>query len=236
MQRTAAGGAPGSSHGRMIRVLAVSDIRLYREGLAGMIRRTEGIEVVGTAARIGEVEEVLELSAPDVILLDMGVPHALAAVRRIREMGSTTKVLALGVSENRRTVMACAEAGVSGYVCRESSLADLIAAVEGAVQGELHCSPRISAALLRRVTKLTARLGPDVGFHLTPREAEIAELLDEGLTNQEIGSLLSITVSTVKVHVHNILSKIGAHHRGEAAVRLRRLGLIRPGRSHSHRA
>jgi two-component system nitrate/nitrite response regulator NarL len=207
----------------VIRVVILGEIRLYREGLAELLGRREGIEVAGTAASgVEDMDHVYAL-APDVALLDMAMLDSAATVRALVETVPDTKIIALAVPETESHVVACAEAGVAGYVSREGSVEDLIAALESAGRGEALCSPRIAAGLLRRVAALAllGQSGPSLQ-RLTQREVEIVELIDEGLTNKEIARRLVIELSTVKNHVHNILEKLNVSHRGEAAARLRR--------------
>jgi DNA-binding NarL/FixJ family response regulator len=107
---------------------------------------------------------------------------------------------------------------------------DLVAVVQSAEAGELRCSGRLAAILLQRVTALAARGVSEEPVHLTSREIEIAELIEQGLTNKEIAHQLTIQLSTAKNHVHRILDKLETHTRGEAVARLRRLGFFRPKR------
>ena len=212
-----------SGHTAMTCVLIASDIRLYREGLVEALGSTDGIEVVG--AVIDGRETLRELSRPEteVVLIHMAIPDSLATVRAIAQTHPQVNVVALGVPEIEREVIACAEAGISGYVPRDGSVAQLIAAVKNAVQGELTCSPRIARDLLRHVALLAAeRLDRDQGpWRLTPREMEIAKLVERGLSNKEIARELCIEISTVKNHVHSILERLNVQRRGEAAARLR---------------
>jgi DNA-binding NarL/FixJ family response regulator len=210
----------------MVNVLIVSDIRLYRDGLAEMLSRDGRLRLAGTAESISTALCQVATRDVGVVLLDMGMPESLTAVRAFAASGRPVKVVALGISETRGDVVSCAEAGVRGYVCRESSLEDLVTAVRCTMDGELHCPPRIAAALMDSVARLSARATMDDGVQLTDRELEIAELLDQGLGNREIAHRLHITVATVKVHVHHILEKLGTGRRGEAAAKLRRVGLL----------
>ncbi|MFQ5757298.1 MAG: LuxR C-terminal-related transcriptional regulator [Acidiferrobacterales bacterium] len=212
-----------------IRVLIVGDIRLYREGLERVLRKVERIVVVGTTSGREEAGERVQALNPDVILLDMAMSEAHTAVREITHIAPDVKVVALTVPEIDREVIACAEAGVAGYVTREGSVNDVIQSIEAAAKGELHCSGRIAASLLRRVTTLAAE-GHAAGpvECLTGRESHILELVEQGLSNKEIARALCIEVATVKNHVHNILEKLGVHRRGEAAAMTRRLRTHHP--------
>lgn len=210
----------------MTRVFVVSNIRLYREGLSEMLARDGRLEVVGSACEApGDSRTIVEAAA-DVVLLDMGIPDALDAIRGLARGPARSKVVAIGVSNRSQRVLACAEAGVANYVCRESTLEELVQAVKGAVRGEFDCPPKIAAALAGRVARLAERRAVDDELYLTPRQLEVARLLDRGMTNQEIGDRLHIEVSTVKIHVHNIMDKLGVHHRGQAVAKLHRAGLL----------
>jgi two-component system, NarL family, nitrate/nitrite response regulator NarL len=201
------------------RVFVVASVRLYREGLAAMLPRRDGITLVGTAESWAACADELRALKPDVVLIDMAVADGSNAIREIVTGTDGVKVVALAVPESERDVIAYAEAGVSGYVTREESLDDLVAAVESAARGQVTCSPRVAAALLRRVTALSNPSPGGSASRLTRREAEIAALLDEGLSNKEIAQRLCIELATVKNHVHSILEKLDVHSRFEVAQR-----------------
>jgi DNA-binding NarL/FixJ family response regulator len=119
--------------------------------------------------------------------------------------------------------MACASAGVSGFVTPGGTINDVVAAVHSAVRGELVCSPRTAAMLLHRVSLLNARPPADTDKSaLTQREQDIVLLLNDGLSNKQIARSLNIRNATVKNHVHSILSKLRISRRGEVAAQLRR--------------
>ncbi|HEX7241600.1 MAG TPA: response regulator transcription factor, partial [Longimicrobiaceae bacterium] len=126
------------------------------------------------------------------------------------------------IVETEDVVLACAEAGVSGYVSRGASLDDLVGALRSVARGELVCSPHIAGSLFRRVAALSERREASPAAVLTPREREILGLIDQGLSNKEISRRLRIELSTVKNHVHNLLEKLQVSRRGAAAACLRR--------------
>ena len=204
-----------------IRVVIVAHIRLYREGLAGALERSGRVKVVGTVAEgASAVSAVWELQ-PDMALVDMGIPSRAELVRGILEATPAVKVVGLAVPEAEKEVVACAETGVAGLVTRESTLEELIAAIESAARGELLCSPRTAGVLLRRVAALSASSRREAAApSLTSREREIAELVARGLSNKEIAGELRIQVATVKNHVHRILEKLDARRRSEIAARV----------------
>jgi two-component system, NarL family, nitrate/nitrite response regulator NarL len=206
----------------MIRILIVAEIRLYREGLAEMLRDEPGLAVVGTAAGADEAVRLLRGEVPDIVLLDMAIPDNAWLVRALVAAVPGTRVVALAVPEIEREVLACAEAGVAGYVTRDASIEDVVAAVESAARGEVLASPRMVATLFERVATLALERSPQsIESRLTARELEILDLIDRGLSNKEIARFLTIELSTVKNHVHNILDKLNVSRRSEAAARRR---------------
>jgi two-component system nitrate/nitrite response regulator NarL len=205
----------------MIRVYVVGAVRLYRQGLAAILPRHDGIEVVGTAASWAACAAQAPAARPDVVLLDMALADGSKAIEEIVHATEGIKVIALAVSESERDVIAYAEAGVSGFVARDESIDDLVAAIESAARGHVTCSPRIAGALLRHVTALSNPLPVTAETRLTRREREIAALLDEGLSNKEIARRLCIELATVKNHVHNILEKLEVRSRFEVGSRSR---------------
>lgn len=204
--------------------LIISDIRLYQEGLSYALKSREYPRVVGTAATREEALAQIRENLPDIVLLDMAMPASLETVRAILAVAPDARIVAFTVSDGDQDVLACAEAGVIGYVPRSGSMEDLLAVVRSAVRGELLCSPRIAASLFRRLARSTREQSPETSStvtRLTSREGEIVRLLDQGLSNKEIAQQLRIEVATVKNHVHNVLEKLQVSSRGEAAARLR---------------
>ena len=205
-----------------IRVLVVAAVRLYREGIASNLARRDGIIVLGVAARSEEALHLIASTTPDVLILDMGLSDSLELARSLSREAPHIKVIAFAVEDLDYEILACAEAGVAGYVPCEASLSDLVAAIENVTRGELQCSPRVAASLFRRVGSLASRVR-DVssGHGLTRREREVLALVDEGLSNKEIAVRLHIEVSTVKNHVHKLLEKAHATSRTQAVAQLR---------------
>jgi len=199
----------------MIRVVVVTGIRLYRDGLVRHLQDQPQFEVVGAAADTSDGVRWVEATRPDIVLMDLTLPDCHDGVRTIAQVSPRTRVVALALPEEQE-VVACAEAGVAGFVPREASLAELVAAVQGAARDEAVVPPRAAAALLRRIALLAAAsTGLAGGPELTRREAEIAMLIDDGKSNKEIAVGLGIEVATVKNHVHHILEKLKLHRRGE---------------------
>ena len=196
-------------------------MRLYREGLAESLADASSLDVVDRSTGAESVVLAIRLR-PDIVLLDLSMDGWSGAVRAIVAGASKTRVVVLGVAEVESEVIGCAEAGVSGYVTREASLQELVEVVESVARGEMLCTPRIAALLLRRVAEAAAPRSSAQG-RLTPRETEIVDLIEQGLSNKQIARRLSIELATVKNHVHNILEKLEVGRRGEAVARVRAL-------------
>ncbi len=195
---------------RRPRVALVVESRPYRDALARTLPRY-GLTVVDRS------------EDPDVLLVDV----ALGGVGSLRDAAATAqgvRVLAVGVRDIDREVLSCIEAGAIGYVVLDASLDDLAEAAHRAVRDEPLASPHVIATLMRRVAALSEGGAQASVGGLTSRELEVAELIEQGLSNKEIAAHLSIAVTTVKNHVHSILEKLNVHRRGEAASLVRNSG------------
>jgi two-component system, NarL family, nitrate/nitrite response regulator NarL len=204
------------------RVFIISEIRLYREGLARLLRRDQRLDVVGASS---DVPDALALLAglgepPEAVLLDVPAPAGLEGLRQLGAAVPTARIVVLNVSDaDAQGVIAWAEAGVGGLLARDVDVDDLAQAVQTTASGGTVCSPRLAALLLRRLAR-SAEERP-VSSPLTSREREIAALLEQGMSNKEIAARLEIGLPTVKNHFHSILTKLKASRRGQAAAMLR---------------
>jgi DNA-binding NarL/FixJ family response regulator len=204
----------------------LSDIRLLREGLVLALSQEPSVLVVGSSDLSSSPTVIGELR-PDIILLDAAKLGNLQLSLSLRQVLPSSKIVAFAVADVDDDIIACAEAGVSGYVSRTGSIEEIVSAVHGAVRGELHCTPQTSALLFSRMALQPAKRGPVAGLEvLTQREREIVALLEQGLSNKEIARSLRIGYATVKNHVHSILGKLQVRRRGEAAARIRRAGMV----------
>ena len=210
----------------MTRVFVLARVRLYREGLADLLAHT-GIEVAGAGVDLDTCRAALSATQPDIVLLDVAGEDDVAAIRRLVTAQPGAAVVAFGLSGSSNGVLACAEAGARGYVTRDQSGQELIEVLESVVRDEALCSPEIEGALMKRVAALATSAPDDEDVHLTRREFEIASLVEKGLSNKEIAQRLVIEVATVKSHVHNILEKLKATRRADAAAWMRVHGEFR---------
>lgn len=198
------------------RVVVVDDGRLNRECLVAQLR-AHGFDACD-AWDLPSLFAALDAGAPEVMLLNGGTADATTLLSVGLDIGAPTKVVVFGLSAEREPdLVAAAEAGVAGLHLRSESFEHLLALIDNAGSGQAQCSPEVSAILMRRVYSAAAQVNPDsTTDSLTARENEILELLDHGLTNQQIASRLSVTLHTVKNHVHSLLTKLGVGSRAEA--------------------
>lgn len=207
---------------RRVRVAVLADVRLYRDGLALVLSQHDCISVVAQDRNDEEGVRALALLSPDVVLMDAAVVSTTTLVAQLIETLPQTRVVAYAVGADDYDAVRCAEAGVAGYVPRDGTTEELVTTVLGAVRGEFHCSPKVAALMLARLSALAREKKFEHRVPLTRRELEIGALLEHGLSNKEIAARLGIGQSTVKNHVHNLLEKLHARGRGQAAAQLRR--------------
>jgi DNA-binding NarL/FixJ family response regulator len=195
--------------------------------IASALEDEPDIRVVGRVTNVDDALKLVQEIDVDVALVSTRLPDqgALKLTNAITGLAPDTKVLALGLTEEKKRVLRYVEAGATGYILKDDSLDDMIENVRAAVDDKVFVSPKIAAAMMERLSDL-AQMFSDVensvtdDAGLTPREIEVLELIGEGLTNQEISQQLVIEVGTVKNHVHSILDKLNVGSRGEAAAYL----------------
>lgn len=204
-----------------VSVLLITQIRLYADGIAMALDELAEIGRVTVEPRCDAALARLARERTDVVVLDLAGIDDVEEARALARAAPPARVVALAVREHDQDIVAWAEHGAVGIVTREATFDDLLRAIVAAARDECALSPRVGAALLRRLTVLAAerrRQAPSPD--LTLREREIVDLLVEGLSNKEIAARLLLGVSTVKNHVHNVLHKLDARTRSEAVALL----------------
>jgi len=194
---------------------------MFRECLIAVLAKDAKFEVSEVNLRYSDFHEDLDQVPPDVILVDAGLPGktAVELIRRIRQANGPTKILAVVSSAAQGMAIDCIAAGAHGCVLEESSLADLRAGINAVQQGETFCSQDMIQTVLSQFARLAqeSHLRKKVkSLDLTPRELEILELISRHMGNKQIAKLLSVSLYTVKNHVHNILEKLELESRYEA--------------------
>jgi DNA-binding NarL/FixJ family response regulator len=209
---------PVNSAREPITILIAVAVRLYRDGLAATLNAQQHLSIKGTAGTALEAQAAVRDLQPDVVIVDVSLEDVLGLLRAMRAESSKIRILAFAVREEITTILDYAEAGADGFVTANGSVADLVEAIERTTAGELLCSPRIAAQLLRRAAHQPGRPAQNVAGHsLTGREQQVFSLLKQGWSNKEIASTLTIAEATVKNHVHHVLEKLQVTNRGRAA-------------------
>jgi NarL family two-component system response regulator LiaR len=196
-----------------IRVMIVDDHSMVRTGLATFIQVKPDLEMVGEARDGQHALLLCEQTRPDVILMDLMMPvmDGVAATRAIRERWPQIQIIALTSFQEKELVQDALRAGAISYLLKDVSMNELAAAIREAYAGRPTLAPEAAQALIQ-----ATRQGPEPGHDLTPREREVLALMVDGLNNPQIGERLNISVTTVRSHVSNILSKLGVSNRAEA--------------------
>ena len=199
-----------------IRVLVADDHPVVRQGLRTFLALQEDLEVV---AEVGDGEEAVEKVGellPDVVVMDLVMPKldGIEAIRRIRDLSPTTRVLVLTSFLDDAKVFPAVRAGAAGYLLKDVEPADLAAAIRTVMRGEGLLHPAIAA----RVMEALSRPERSPAERLTERELDVLRLLARGLSNKAIALELHVSEKTVKTHVSNILAKLHLADRTQAAL------------------
>jgi NarL family two-component system response regulator LiaR len=209
----------------LIRILVVDDHVVVREGLCALIEEWPGVEVAGQAGDGREAVRLARELAPDVILMDLVMPHkdGVEAIREIKEQDPDARILVLtSFSEDRRAFEAV-KAGALGYLLKDSSSDEVIQAIRDVYQGELSLQPGLALRVIRELGRPTSL--PPAEEPLTDREVEVLRLVAQGLSNRDIGERLGISERTVRSHVSSFLVKLHLANRTQAALYALREGL-----------
>jgi DNA-binding NarL/FixJ family response regulator len=208
-----------------IRIMIVDDHPVTREGLHAALDVEDGVEVVGEAAS-GEqaIEDAGDLK-PDVVFMDVRMPGmgGIEAARAIRQASPDTKVILVTVDESRASISEAIQAGVSGYLLKDTSADELVNAARLAVEGKAVIHPQLTRAFIEEVQ--TAEKKGDAAA-LSRREKEILQKVAYGATTKEVAHDLGISPHTVKTHLERIFEKLGANDRAQAVAIAIRTGIV----------
>ncbi len=203
-------------------LVIVTPVRLLAEGLAACLSHRVDINLLRTVCDVGGLRATLASSAADVALLDVTQGVDLDEVRLTACEHPTVALVAFGLQEQRQDVIRCGRAGFKGYVSRDASVDALCDALLDVMAGRLACSADISGGLLRALFRSDGPAGASAHEEaLTQREGEVLQLIGRGLSNKEIARELTLSIATVKHHVHRVLEKLQLPSRTQAMRRVR---------------
>jgi two-component system response regulator NreC len=201
-----------------IRILLADDHGVVRKGLRYLLQRSQEMEVVGEASDGREAIAKAEELNPDVIIMDIAMPHlnGIAATAQIIKRNPKTGVIILSMYSDETYLVRALTAGAKGYLLKDSAENDLIRAVQAVSQGRPFFSPVIAQALLDDYMRhLRQRDLEDSYDLLTDREKEVLQLLAEGRSNKEVASLLNLSLYTVETHRAHLMQKLKLHNTAE---------------------
>ena len=218
----------------MIRVALVDDQDLVRAGFSMLLRSADGIEVVGEARNGLEAVTLCRTSAPDVVLMDVRMPHmdGLAATSTILAdpACAATRILVLTTFDEDEVVLEALRSGASGFLLKDTRPDQLLEAIEVVAAGEALLHPRVTRRLIERFAALPTERDPGHDDGLTDREREVLLAVSQGLSNHEIAAQLHLGYGTVKTHVSHLLTKLGFRDRAQLVMHAYESGLAVPGR------
>jgi len=219
----------------VIRVALVDDQAIVRAGLARILSPADGFEVVAECADGRQAVEELPARKPDVVLMDVRMPvlDGIAATVELREAADDLAVLVLTTFGEDEVLWGALEAGAAGFVLKDSSAEDLIAAVRAVAGGAAWFDPAVAPRILehyRRQIAPASRQAARLAL-LSEREREVLRMMARGATNGEIAAALYLAEATVKTHIGSIFGKLGVRDRAAAIVFAYDHGVVRPGAS-----
>jgi len=206
----------------VIRVLIADDQRVVREGLGTLLSLLGGVEVVGTAADGREALDLAMKTRPDVVLMDLRMPHCdgVEATRLLRDHDAGIKVLVLTTYADDRSVIDALRAGARGYLTKDVGAEGIRDALERVTSGQAVIDPAVQQHLLDAIAashdSQSGTGAPPLPDGLTVREAEVLALIARGLSNAEIAAQLVVTEATVKSHINHLFAKTGVRDRAQA--------------------
>jgi NarL family two-component system response regulator LiaR len=212
----------------LIRLLVVDDHAVVRQGLCSLLTARYGVKVIGEAANGLEAVERAQSLQPDVILMDLAMPHmtGLEAILRIRENDPDARILVLTSFGEDVKVSAAIRAGAMGFLLKDSSADDLAHAIQSVYRGHLSLPQGLAQKVMAGLLGAAGDAAPTE--ELTKRELDVLKCVAQGLSNAESAEVLSVSVPTVHSHVHNLLGKLNLTSRTQAALYAVEIGLVTP--------
>jgi len=202
----------------LIRILVADDHTVVREGLAAIIARRADMQVVAEAENGQHAVELARQHKPDVILMDLRMPQmgGVEAIIQIRAEQPNARIIVLTTYDGDEDIYRALRAGAKAYLLKDTPRDELLEAIRAVYAGQKRIPPEVAVKLADRMT----------AEELTPRELEVLRLIVAGKSNKEIGAALSIAEGTVKIHVNNLLGKLGVANRTQAVTEALKRGIV----------
>jgi DNA-binding NarL/FixJ family response regulator len=199
-------------------ILCVDDHPLVRKGIAAILANETDMKLVAEAGSGQEAVNAFRQFHPDITLMDLRMPgmDGIEATKQIRQMDPEAKIIALTSYDGDQEIYRALEAGVRGYILKESVHTEIVRAIRVVQSGKRLMPPEVAERLSEHFPQVA----------LTPREIEVLQYVAKGFGNKEIGVRLGTAAGTVKMHLQNILSKLGASDRTHAVTLAIRRGII----------
>jgi two-component system NarL family response regulator len=204
--------------GNSIRILVADDNFLVRLGLGAVLNAQSGMTVVAEAGNGRQAVELFRQHTPDIVLMDLRMPlmTGVEATKAIRSEYPGARIIVLTTYDGDEDIYRALQAGARAYLLKDVLREDLLAAIRAVHAGQRHIPPAVAARLAERLPL----------SDLTARELEVLKLIVKGMSNSEIGAALTISTGTVKIHVNNILSKLGVSDRTQATTTALQRGIV----------
>ncbi len=212
-----------------LKVLIADDHGVVRKGLRLLLEEHPELEVVGEASNGRDVIKLAAELSPQVILMDIAMPllNGIEAAEQIRKLNSGIGIILLTMHADESYVLRALNAGVKGYLLKESAEEDLLRAIKTVSQGRPFFSPAITQTLLEDYMRVLREQSLSDSFELlTAREKEVLQLLAEGKTNKDVAAILDVSLSTVESHRTNLMQKLNLHNTAEIVLYAVRKNLV----------
>jgi DNA-binding NarL/FixJ family response regulator len=213
----------------MIRVCLIDDQTLVRQGIRSLLELSNEIAVIGEASDGKAGLELIQVSRPDVVLLDIQMPvlDGIGVLKALKDSSYFPPILILTTFDDDALVLEGLKAGAKGYLLKDVSLEQLVDAIRDLYEGKTLIQPAVTERLLRGLQSMSKPIQVfDIPNPLTEREREILRLMASGYSNKEIAKAFDVAEGTVKNHVSSVLSKLGVRDRTRAVLKGLELGLI----------
>lgn len=212
----------------MIRVIICDDQEIVCQGLTTILNSDPQIKVVATASNGLEVQELVAIHQPDLVLMDLKMPevNGIQATQKIRNSYPNIKILVLTTYDDDEWLFDAVRAGASGYLLKDTPATDLLQAIKGTIEGETYLDPAVAGKILNRVSSTQEPQIQTSHIQLSDRETEVLQLMARGLTNADIARELYLSEGTVRNYTSALFAKLGVNDRTQAVLAALRFGLV----------